>query len=314
MLKPKDETNKIDSLNSNENETKKNSKEQKNEINKFKNNITAQSSEPLNKNLTHSTTPSNKQNKFKSFIKTEIIETKLLFKSIPSWVIVMFTLSVVLMNLFANKSINTGLSWLALDCGIILSWASFLSMDMIVKRFGAKASTKISIVVLLINLFIAFIFFIVANISGFWGESFIDFGGDVANTALNNTLASSWFVILGSSVAFIVSAIINNVLNAFIGKLFKNKNFVEYSMRSYLSTIIGQFVDNLIFAFIVSLNFFGWTPLQCVTCAITGATVELLFEIIFSPIGFKVCKNWEKNNVGIEYLNYCNEKKLNKNT
>ena len=50
--------------------------------------------------------------------------------------------------------------------------------------------------------------------------------------------------------------------------------------------MIGQFVDNLVFAFMVSFVFFAWTPLQCVTCALTGAIVELLFEIIFSPLGY----------------------------
>ncbi len=254
------------------------------------------------------------KHKFKSFIKQEYIETKLLLKSVPSPIIVMFTLSVVLMNLFANKSINTGLNWLALDCGIILSWASFLSMDIIVKRFGGKAGTKISIIVLLVNLFISFVFFIVAKISGLWGESFIEVGGDIANTALNNTFSGSWFVILGSSVAFLVSAIVNNVLNVLIGKCFKNKDFVEYAARSYISTIIGQFVDNLIFALIVSLNFFGWSLLQCVTCAITGAMVELLCEIVFSPLGFRVCKIWDKEQVGKEYLDFCNNKNnLNEN-
>lgn len=250
-----------------------------------------------------------KDNKIINYFKKELKETKLLFKSIPSWVLLMFTISVALMNIFANKSISTGLDYLALDCGIILSWASFLSMDMIVKRFGAKASTVVSIFVLIINLIITLIFFIVSKISGAWGESFIEFGGDIANTALDNTFAGSWFVVLGSSVAFLCSAIINSFLNALIGKIIKTKNFLEFSLRTYISTFIGQFVDNLIFAFIVSFTFFGWSPLQCVTCALTGAVIELIFEIIFSPLGYKVCKYWEKENVGREYLDFINKKK-----
>lgn len=264
-----------------------------------------------NQKLNNSTLEPKKDDKIKAFFKNEIIETKLLLKSVPSWVLVTFVLSVAFMNLFANKSIETNVSWLALDCGIILSWASFLSMDIIVKRFGAKASTKISVLVLILNLIISFIFFLVSVIPGFWGESFIEIGGDIANTALNNTLSGNWFVILGSSIAFLSSSLVNNLLNALIGKCFKKKNFLEYSLRTYISTMIGQFVDNLIFALIVSLNFFGWTITQCVTCAITGAIVELVLEIIFSPIGYKVCNYWDKNNVGQEYLNFINNKSLN---
>ena len=47
--------------------------------------------------------------------------------------------------------------------------------------------------------------------------------------------------------------------------------------------------------------------IQCLTCSLIGASLELLFEIIFSPIGFKVLKNWERNDVGITYLNYRKE-------
>ena len=39
----------------------------------------------------------------------------------------------------------------ALDCGFVVSWVSFLCQDMICKRFGAKASIKISILALLVT-------------------------------------------------------------------------------------------------------------------------------------------------------------------
>ena len=57
-----------------------------------------------------------------------------------------------------------------------------------------------------------------------------------------------------------------------------------------MSTFIGQFVDNLLFALIVSKVFFGWTLLQCFTCAVTGAVAELVFEIVFSPLGYRISK------------------------
>ena len=48
--------------------------------------------------------------------------------------------------------------------------------------------------------------------------------------------------------------------------------------------------DNLIFALLVSKLFFGWTLLQCVTCALTGAVMELLFEVVFSPLGYRLSR------------------------
>ena len=73
-------------------------------------------------------------------------------RSIPGVVLALFVLSIVSMNLLANKSINLPFSWLALDCGIIFSWLSFLVMDMITKYFGPRAATIVSIMALLVNL------------------------------------------------------------------------------------------------------------------------------------------------------------------
>ena len=83
----------------------------------------------------------------------------------------------------------------------------------------------------------------------------------------------------------------------------KKNNFVSYALRSYISTGLAQFLDNFIFAMMVSHVFFGWTMTQVITCSITGCVAELLCEVVFSPLGYKVCKKWEKHNVGSEYIN-----------
>ena len=61
-------------------------------------------------------------------LKKEFHAFKLLLSSVPSYVTVVFVMSVFAMNLLANKSINIPLDWLALDCGIIVSWAAFVIM------------------------------------------------------------------------------------------------------------------------------------------------------------------------------------------
>ena len=103
-------------------------------------------------------------------------------------------------------------------------------------------------------------------------------------------------------IAFIVSSVTNNILNSLIGKLVNNCSFRGYAARTYISTAIGQFVDNFIFALIVSHNFFGWSMLQCIMCSFAGAIVELLCEVIFSPIGYKICRGWEADEVGKPYI------------
>lgn len=239
-----------------------------------------------------------------SKIKREIYEIKILLRSVPSTILTLFAVSVIAMNLLANKSVNLPVDWLALDCGIIVSWVSFLSMDIITKHFGPKAATQVSIVAVLFNLMVCIIFFIAGSIPGIWGESYVEGSETIINSALDHTFSGTWYVLLGSTTAFIISAVVNNFLNYLIGKLI-NKNsdsFLAYAVRTYISTAVGQFADNLVFALIVSHIFFGWSMLQCITCSVTGMIVELICEVIFSPIGFSVCKKWKKDNIGKEYF------------
>ena len=224
-------------------------------------------------------------------MKKSISEFRGLLQTVPPLLVTLMVLSVVGMNLLANKSIDTGVDWLALDCGILFSWLTFLTMDVLTHNYGPRAATLLSFAALALNLLMALIFFLAGRIPGVWGESFVEGSQAVINNALDNTFGGTWFVILGSSVAFAVSAAVNNFLNYGIGTLLRsNATFGSFALRSYVSTFIGQFVDNLTFAMLVSRAFFGWTTLQCFTCALTGAVAELLFEVIFSPLGYRVSR------------------------
>ena len=230
-------------------------------------------------------------------------------RAVPSAVTSVFVVAVFAMNILANKSI-VNISWLALDTGIIVSWVAFLCMDVLTKHFGPKAATQVSLFATGVNIVACLLFFAASKISGNWG-AFYDYGDSVVNDALDSTIGGTWYVVLGSTVAFVASAIINNFLNFGVGKLFKrNPNgFGAYACRTYLSTAVAQFADNLIFALIVSHIFFEWSIVQCLTCAATGMIVELVCEVALSPIGFAVCRRWQRDNVGSEYLLYIQSKK-----
>lgn len=233
-------------------------------------------------------------------LSNEWKQFKLLLRSIPAICMVFFVASLIGMNLLANKELLS-ISWLSLDCGFTMSWISFLAMDMIVKRFGPKASIQLSLFAEFINLLFCGIFFLLSLVPSNWGE-FYTYEEPIVNTVLNSTIGGTWYVVIGSTLAFIISSIVNAISNHSIGRLIQTDNFRGYAIRSYISTFLGQFVDNLIFAYVVSLHFFGWTHIQCWMCALTGAIFELLCEIIFSPLGYKVSKNWQELGVGKEYL------------
>ena len=241
---------------------------------------------------------------FKQKIKREWREFCVLLKSAPSIVVVLFIMSVFAMNLLANKSMDIPWDWLALDCGIIVSWFAFFTMDILTKRFGPKAATEITVLAIVVNLFFCLLLFLGSLIPGMWGESFVDGSEDIINGALDSTFGGTWYVVLGSTLAFLASAMVNNFSNFGIGKLFKRHpdGIAAYIARTYVSTAIGQFVDNLTFALVVSHFFFGWTILQCVTCALTGMVVELLCELVFLYPGFAITRRWKRDGVGEQYL------------
>ena len=235
---------------------------------------------------------------------------KMLLRSVPGIVTTLFVISVVVMNLMASKTVvMTDPSWLGITGGVLLSWIPFLCMDVVNKTYGAKAATKLNILALGINLVCVGIFQLI---------SMFQIGGDPATYgAFNATFKQTWQILVASSIAFLVSGVVNNVINVAIGKMFKKNpdGKAAYVTRTYISTAIGQFVDNFIFTGLAFLVFFklsigtalGWTIWTVLGTAVFGAALELLMEVIFSPLGYRVCKKWRKENVGAEYLSYCKE-------
>ena len=228
-------------------------------------------------------------------IKSSWADTKTLFRSIPSVTLALFTLSVVLMNLLANKTIFES-AWIAIDGGIVMSWLTFLCMDVVTKAFGPKAAVKMTVFALIVNLFVCLIFYLVSII-----PTETDYSG------FNLIFGGTWFILLSSSVAFLASGIVNSVLNWAVGRLFRRNpdGKLAYVCRCYVSTFVAQFVDNLLFALLTFMVFapvfwngYSWTFLQCVSCALLGALLELLMEVVFSPIGYRVLKSWKRDGIG----------------
>lgn len=245
--------------------------------------------------------------KIKLWIEKEKKETAILLRCMPATVVTLFVVSVISMNLLANKTLLK-LDYIALDGGILISWLSFMCMDIITKHFGPKASNKISFLAAGINLLTCLIFYVASIIPSN--------ANDYA--ALNSILGGTWFILLGSTVAFLASAVINNMLNWLIGTAFRKNpdGKLAYGAQSYISTFVAQFFDNLIFSLIVFVGFapifwdgFHWTVLQCTTCALTGALAELVMETLFSPLGYRIVKKWKENSVGKEYLDYMSKER-----
>lgn len=228
---------------------------------------------------------------------------KLVLRTVPGLVTALFVMSVIVMNLMASKVIVMT-DYLGITGGLLLSWLPFLCMDVVVKTFGSKAANKITILGLLINLFCIGIFQL---------TTIIQVGGDPdAYVAFNSVFSQTWQIFVASSIAFLVSGVANNILNAFIGRCFKKNpdGKLAYITRTYVSTMIGQFIDNFLFAGLAFMVFFqlsvgtslGYTWISVLGTAFLGALVELGMEVIFSPFGYMISKKWKEEGIANKYL------------
>ena len=237
-------------------------------------------------------------------IKREWKEFKILLNNVPTLVITIFILSVVCMNLVASKELYSS-KFVCINCGLALSWIPFLCMDCICKRFGAKASTKISLLAILFNVVTAIAFKLLSMTPGRWAGYYSapdEKTGDYINASLNGAFGMAWYVVLGSAIAMLLSAIVNSLANEAVGRMADKGDFKGFAIRSFLSTGIGQWVDNFVFSALVSHMFFGWNWMQVFICSITSMLIELAAEAIFSPLGYRISKNWENEGVGVEYI------------
>lgn len=220
-------------------------------------------------------------------------EYKALLKRVPSLLLTLLVLSVVSMNLLANKELFRK-EWIALDCGFILSWIPFLIMDVLCKVYGGKAATRLSFLAIVFNLFFFLVFKLVSLTPGMWG-AYYDTGSIAVNDALNSTIGGSSWIVLGSALAMAVSSVCNSLVNTSIARLHSRGGYGNFALRSFISTAVSQFVDNFVFAVVVSVPLFGWSMTQVLVCSSTAAIFELLLEVLFSVPGYKLSEYLKGN-------------------
>ena len=230
-------------------------------------------------------------------------------RSVPSLALALITVATVLMNILANKSM-INLPWLIQDAGILMSWVGFLVGDLLVKAFGSKNAIRVNLTCLGISLFISGLLAIVAVVPGEWSPVFDptinpgDLGSNI-NAAVNSVMGNVWYVILGSAVASAVGLVVNGLTQGLLIKKIETKHGDKYwgfFVASAASTMIGQIIDNMVFALLVSVKFFGWTWTQVMVCSLTGAIFELIIELVFSPLTYRISRNWKKNGIGTEWI------------
>ena len=240
--------------------------------------------------------------------KQEWKETKVLFKCIPTVPFAFLVCCLIAMNFLANR--GGAIGPVAFDCGIVVSWVMFLASDMLVKRFGAKASIKISIAAIILQLVTIGLLTVGAVIP------FAMYGATEEESAVFTSIfkAAPW-PLFASAGAALIANVVNAVISKGILLKFKNRTSgVAYVTASWISTCFGQFCDNFLFGLFFSM-WQPWFPnfhtpkavIALIPMAAVGMILELIGQIIFSPVGFKIAESWRRHGVGQEYVDMVKE-------
>ena len=183
----------------------------------------------------------------------------------------------VVQNLFEMKTLGTPAFAFA-GGGILLSWATFMIMDITTELFGKKETMKIYTFAGLINLFIVVLSQVVILIPGVYPEQ---------NAAFAQIFSNGVRTALSSFTAFWFGNFVNmQIMIKLKSKANSNSKFLLF-IRAVVSTIFGQFVDNLLFATLafapIGLSLFetSWTTI--LTTSLFGTFMETIIESCFVP-------------------------------
>ena len=192
-----------------------------------------------------------------------------------------YSVFVVVQNLFEMKTLGTP-EFAFAGGGIILSWATFMITDITTELFGKKDTIKLYTIAGILNLFIVVVAQIVIAIPGVYEEQNIAFA-QIFSNGIRTALASFTAFWFGNYINVYIMDKLRNMAVA------KNKGNAKGLLffRAVLSTIFGQFVDNMLFATLafapIGLSLFetSWTTI--LTTSLFGTCMESIIESVFVP-------------------------------
>ena len=190
----------------------------------------------------------------------------------------------VMMNVFAMKALSFGSSIIICDGGLLISWGVFLISNVIVEVWGKRTSY----VVVSFAAVVAFVFLCIGRL--IVAIPTLDSYQDQAQ-AFAQVFSNGPRTILASVIAFWLGNFVNvhiiYVIKKYLEDRHKDNRFFFF-FRACVSTLFGQFVDNIVFMGLafgpVGISVYEMTWYDIFTSAVAGTGIELVVESVFVPL------------------------------
>lgn len=189
-------------------------------------------------------------------------------------VISVFFVSVLLISNIASTKI-VDLKWFTFDGGTLLFPLSYIFGDILTEVYGYRKSKQVIWLGFFSALIMALVLMLVGKLPSAPGWDNQD--------AYNIILGSTPRIILASLVAYFCGEFINSFILAKMKIITKGKYLWT---RTISSTLVGEFIDSLIF---VIIAFAGVLPNSLlVTLVVSNYIFKTLIEILFTPITYRI--------------------------
>lgn len=174
--------------------------------------------------------------------------------------------ALLIQNILALKTID--IVGFTLTTGILISPVVFIMQDVESELFGYKKARQMILLAYLMN----FVFTLVVGLAIIIPPAPFY----VNQEAFSALFATTPRIVIASFLAYCAGSLTNSKIMT----LNKEKHSLFY--RAISSTVVGQFLDNSIFAFVA---FYGTLPLNSIFMMIIGATIfETMYEVVFYPV------------------------------
>lgn len=180
----------------------------------------------------------------------------------------LYTGAIILQNILATKQID--IAMFTVTTGILVSPIVFIIQDIVSEIFGYKDAKKMVLLGFIMNFIGVLLFTLAIHLpsSQFWSNQ----------DAFSSILGTTFRISIASFTAYIIGSLTNSKIMVILKNKFPKSLFI----RAISSTIVGQFLDNALFAFIA---FYNVLPISAILSMILGGTLfETLYEIVFYPV------------------------------